>query len=104
MSPADVRAMTLKRNLKYEDDLHGRRYELGGRKSWLELRIFARLELFGEFEFALGVFQPREDGQTPSNYLRRQRALEHQVDHLRQRPGAIAAVMVLVGIRQIVLP
>ena len=29
-------------------------------KSWLELRIFARLELFGEFEFALGVFAAAE--------------------------------------------
>jgi len=53
---ADVRAMALKENLQHEDDRHRRRYELGGRKSWLELRIFARLELFGEFEFALGVF------------------------------------------------
>src|SRR5882724_4690540 len=52
---ADVRAMALKRNLKNEDDRHRRRYELGGRKSWLEPRIFARLELLGEFEFALGV-------------------------------------------------
>jgi len=53
---ADVRAVPLNRNLQHEDDRHRRRYELGGRKSWLELGIFAGLELFGEFELALGVF------------------------------------------------
>src|SRR5437667_455908 len=53
---ADARATRLKRNSKHEDDRDGRRYQLCDQKSWLELRIFARLELFGEFEFALGVF------------------------------------------------
>ena len=52
---ADVRAVIQKRNTKHEDDRHGRAYELGGQNSWLRLRIFARLELFGEFEFTLGV-------------------------------------------------
>ena len=52
--------MIRKRNSKHEDDGHERRYELGDRKSWLDLGIFAGLKLFSEFEFALGVFGATE--------------------------------------------